>query len=154
MGFNLGSTKVRQASDGTVRRHVFESPLVRLMKDYGDRDVYADGSEIEGELAARRVVIYRYYETADTDLGSGKVLSIIDAAAGLRDLIRKLRDQVGGSGAAQQQTFRVYLVAIRWAGWFAAAFCRTTRSAPPPTVPWSTRCSPMPRRTTASRSPA
>jgi hypothetical protein len=33
MGFNLGSTKMRQVWDGSVRRHVFESPLVRLMKD-------------------------------------------------------------------------------------------------------------------------
>ena len=66
MGFNLGSTKLRQAWDGTVRRHVFESPLVRLMKDYGYRDVYADGSEISGELPARSVVIYRYYKTCGT----------------------------------------------------------------------------------------
>src|SRR3546814_1567952 len=72
MGFNLGSTKVRQAWDGTVRRHVFESPLVRLMKDYDYRDTYTDGSEIDGELPARSVVIYRYYETADTDLGDGR----------------------------------------------------------------------------------
>ncbi|HSL40755.1 MAG TPA: hypothetical protein VK857_10315, partial [Desulforhopalus sp.] len=33
MGFNLGSTKLRQAWDGQVQRHIFESPLVRLMKD-------------------------------------------------------------------------------------------------------------------------
>ena len=33
MGFNVGATKLRQAWDGQVRRHVFESPLVRLMKN-------------------------------------------------------------------------------------------------------------------------
>ena len=35
MGFNLGATKSRQRWDGKIVRHVFESPLVRLMKDYG-----------------------------------------------------------------------------------------------------------------------
>jgi len=44
MGFNVGATKLRKAWDGQVRRHVFESPLVRLMKDCGYRDIYADGA--------------------------------------------------------------------------------------------------------------
>ncbi|HXD37760.1 MAG TPA: hypothetical protein VN624_13980 [Rhodanobacter sp.] len=127
MGFNLGSTKVRQAWDGTVRRHVFESPLVRLMKDYGYRDVYADGSEIDGELPARSVVIYRYYESADTDLGDGKVLSIVEAATGLRDLIRKLRDQVGGTAAARQKAFRVYLVAHSMGGLVCRSFLQNDK---------------------------
>jgi hypothetical protein len=48
MGFNVGATKLRQAWDGQVRRHVFESPLVRLMKDCGYRDIYADGAEMVG----------------------------------------------------------------------------------------------------------
>ena len=41
MGFNRGSTKLRQLWDRSVVRHVFESPLVRLMKDYGYADAYA-----------------------------------------------------------------------------------------------------------------
>jgi hypothetical protein len=127
MGFNLGSTKLRQAWDGTVRRHVFESPLVRLMKDYGYRDVYADGSEISGELPARSVVIYRYYETADTDLGDGKVLSIVEAATGLRDLIRKLRDQVCGADAARKKAFRVYLVAHSMGGLVCRSFLQNDK---------------------------
>ena len=44
MGFNLGATKLRQLWDGTCQRHYFESPLVRLMKDYGYRDVYVGGA--------------------------------------------------------------------------------------------------------------
>ena len=127
MGFNLGSTKLRQAWDGTVRRHVFESPLVRLMKDYGYRDVYSDGSEIDGELPARSVVIYRYYETADTDLGDGKVLSIVEAATGLRDLIRKLRDQVCGTDAARKKAFRVYLVAHSMGGLVCRSFLQNDK---------------------------
>ena len=35
MGFNLGSTKIRQDYDGDIVPFVFESPLIRLMKDEG-----------------------------------------------------------------------------------------------------------------------
>lgn len=35
MGFELGSTKIRQAWDGTVHRLIFESPLVRLSTPSG-----------------------------------------------------------------------------------------------------------------------
>src|SRR5690606_4194727 len=83
MGFNLGATKIRQRVDGSVHRHVFESPLIRLMKDHGYRDIYADGGEIQGSLAARSVVIYRYYDSGDPDLGEGRVWSIEEAAIGL-----------------------------------------------------------------------
>jgi len=34
MGFNLGATKVRQNWKGDTIKHIFESPLLRLMKDY------------------------------------------------------------------------------------------------------------------------
>src|SRR5262245_27174135 len=43
MGFNLGSSKIRQRWSGEVQRHYFESPLVRLMKDYSYRDAYCAG---------------------------------------------------------------------------------------------------------------
>ena len=38
MGFNLGSTKIRQRWTGDIERLIFESPLVRLMRDYDYRD--------------------------------------------------------------------------------------------------------------------
>lgn len=122
MGFNLGSTRVRQAWDGSVRRHVFESPLIRLMKDYGYRDTYADGSELSGRIAPRSVVIYRYYDVADRELGAGRALSVLDAVRGLRDLILKLRDQVCGDDAAQRKQFRVHLVAHSMGGLVCRAF--------------------------------
>lgn len=80
MGFNLGSTKTRQSWDKQVLRHIFESPLIRLMKDYGYCDCFSDGTEIRDSLPCKSIVIYRYYESADTDLGTGKVLSIPEAA--------------------------------------------------------------------------
>ena len=116
MGFNLGSTKARQAWDGTVERHVFESPLIRLMKDYGYRDVYSGGSEVAGRLPAKSIVIYRYYDSGDKDLGSGKVLSIKEAARGLGELIDKVARQVCGDDAALLAQFRVYLVAHSMGG--------------------------------------
>ena len=59
MGFEAGSTKIRQAQDGRVVKFVFESPLVRLMKDYDYRDVYASGAENADRLPARSIVIDR-----------------------------------------------------------------------------------------------
>ena len=43
-------------------------------------DIYADGAEMAGPVPARSVVIYRYYDSADPDLGGGKALSITAAA--------------------------------------------------------------------------
>ena len=122
MGFNLGSTKVRQSWDGRVHRHVFESPLIRLMKDYGYRDIYADGTETTGPIGPRSVIIYRYYEPADADLGDGRPLSIPEAAAGLRALIHSVRDRVCGDDAEVRERFRVHLVAHSMGGLVCRAF--------------------------------
>jgi len=43
MGFNLGSTKYRQTSAGKIEPYVFESPLIRLMKDHLYQDAFHDG---------------------------------------------------------------------------------------------------------------
>ncbi len=122
MGFNLGSTKTRQSWDGKVQRHIFESPLIRLMKEYGYVDTYANGSEITGEIPWKSVIIYRYYETADKDLGNGKVLAIDDAAKGLKDLIYKIREQICGVDAELSEQFKVYLVAHSMGGLVCRCF--------------------------------
>src|SRR5690349_6716885 len=84
MGFNLGSSKVRQLWDGTVKKYFFESPLVRLLKQYGYDDVYEDGTDRVADARAldptlafqsvpyRSIVIYRYYEPSSEDLGTGE----------------------------------------------------------------------------------
>lgn len=127
MGFNLGSTKSRQDWRGKAVRHIFESPLVRLMKDYGYRDIYANGSEITCTLPERSIVIYRYYEQADEEIGIGKVPSIVEAAKGLRDLIRNLRDQVCGGDAAARAAFKVYLVAHSMGGLVCRCFLQNDK---------------------------
>ena len=131
MGFNVGATKLRQAWDGQVRRHVFESPLVRLMKDCGYRDIYDNGTEIVGPVPARSVVIYRYYDSADPDLGSGKALSILAAAQGLRDLIHQLREQVCGADAPALARFKVHLVAHSMGGLVCRCFLQNDTVSTP-----------------------
>jgi hypothetical protein len=116
MGFNLGSTKVRMNWEGKTVRHVFESPLVRLMKDYGYRDIYHDGKERLGTIPSRSLIIHRYYEAADSELGGGKAPSIQDAAEMLSDLILQVRDQICGDDANARAACRVYLVAHSMGG--------------------------------------
>jgi pimeloyl-ACP methyl ester carboxylesterase len=116
MGFNLGATKVRQEWDRTVVRHVFESPVIRLMKDFGYADTYRDGAEIEDALPARSLIIHRYYDEADRDFGSGDVPSIEAAARELSDLILKVREQVCTPDIENPEDFRVHLVAHSMGG--------------------------------------
>jgi len=117
MGFNLGSTKIRQEWDGKVVRHIFESPLIRLMKEYGYVDNYTDGVENEGRIPPKSVIIHRYYEQADRDIGTGEgAPTIEEAAEGLSRLILKTREQVCGDDAEERGRFRVHLVAHSMGG--------------------------------------
>jgi len=117
MGFNLGSTKIRQEWDGEVVRHIFESPLIRLMKEYGYVDNYTDGVENEGRIPPKSVIIHRYYEQADRDIGTGEgAPTIEEAAEGLSRLILKTREQVCGDDAEERDRFRVHLVAHSMGG--------------------------------------
>jgi hypothetical protein len=131
MGFNLGATKMRQNWEGRPVRHIFESPLVRLMKDYHYTDIYADGSEIPGEIPARSIVIYRYYEQADQEIGTGKAPSIPDAARGLKKLIHRIRSQVCGDNAEALEPFRVYLVAHSMGGLVVRCFLQNDKISTP-----------------------
>jgi hypothetical protein len=122
MGFNIGSTKLRQQYPKSVVRHIFESPLVRLMKDEDYRDSFVDGAELVpgGDLPERAVWIYRYYEDASKDLGSGERSEVEVYAKGLLDLINDLHDRyVPGDRAkhgTESSAFRVYLVAHSMGG--------------------------------------
>ena len=129
MGFEAGSTKMRQARDGSIRKFVFESPLVRLMKDYDYRDIYESGSERSDKLSPRCIVIHRYYDPADPSFGDGKVPSILDAAKLLAKRIGELRDLICGLGTeagldakakkeidVARKDFKVYLVAHSMGG--------------------------------------
>ena len=123
MGFNLGSTKVRQRWDRSIDRLIFESPLVRLMKDHGYIDAYAHGQEIPPDVRvpARSVFIHRYYEPVSEALGTGERPSIEVYARGLDGLVSRVREQVCGDDAGALAKFKVYLVAHSMGG----LICRT-----------------------------
>ena len=142
MGFNIGSCKVRQLWNGTVKKYFFESPLVRLLKQYGYDDVYEDGADRVAEppvpadssmtmpaVPYRSIVIYRYYEPSSEDLGTGQKPDMKRFATGLGQLILDLRDRIYPDGAATVITpeeqalgilpyekFRVFLVAHSMGG--------------------------------------
>ncbi|MGH8054877.1 MAG: esterase/lipase family protein [Stenotrophomonas sp.] len=116
MGFEAGSTKMRQAQDGSIVKFVFESPLIRLMKDHNYRDVYEFGAEQRSRISPRCIVIHRYYDPADPAFGDGKTPTIADAAASLGRRILELRDSICGTNATMRKAFRVYLVAHSMGG--------------------------------------
>jgi hypothetical protein len=119
MGFNLGSTKSRRVWDGTMRRFFFESPLVRLKDEIvwkhakngpvrSDRrydDVYVDGDDLTSAspndpakplrpditLPYQSIVIFRYYDDASIDLGTGTSHPIEHFARNLGSLVLRLR---------------------------------------------------------------
>ena len=141
MGFNIGSSKMRQLWDGKVKKYFFESPLVRLLKTYKYDDVYEEGLDRVADAASldpaeakvpvpyRSIVIYRYYEPSSEDLGTGQKPDMKRFATGLGQLILDLRDRIYPQGAQTVITpeqeekgklpydqFRVYLVAHSMGG--------------------------------------
>ena len=128
MGFNIGSTKARIAWTGDVRRFFFESPLVRLMSDHQYEDVFVDGEDLvsvegaEHRVPYRCIVIYRYYDEASKDFGTGKTPPIEHFARGLGKLILRLRDKVCKDNAVAPGDFRVHLVAHSMGGLVCRAF--------------------------------
>lgn len=124
MGFNLGSTKVRQGhADDKPVRFIFESPLIRLMKDEAYTCAYRDGDFVNaGErVDSRSVWIFRYYEEDLEAFGDGENDQIVSYARDLRNFILRVRDQVCQSDEAELAQFRVYLVAHSMGG----LICRT-----------------------------
>lgn len=118
MGFNLGATKIRQDHKGKIVRFVFESPLVRLMKDHGYLDTYKDGDVVPPtqRVSPKSLWIFRYYDQASQDLGPGERRSILQIAQDLRRYILRVRASVCGNDKKQLKNFRVCLVAHSMGG--------------------------------------
>ena len=118
MGFNVGSTKLRQSWDGSITKHIFESPLIRLMKEYGYSDAYLEGSEIErpNKVSMKSIWIYRYYEPVSEDLGEGKRPEMEIYAEELGDYLQKIRSVICGNNQKKHDEFKVYLVAHSMGG--------------------------------------
>jgi hypothetical protein len=140
MGFNIGSCKTRQLWDGRIKKFFFESPLVRLMKEYDYDDVYDEGlDQVADDLARapvvpyRSIIIYRYYEPSSQDLGTSEKPNMQRFAKGLSDLILRLRariyaqgkdlsEQDRAKGKLPYEAFRVHLVAHSMGGLVCRAF--------------------------------
>jgi hypothetical protein len=149
MGFNLGSCKVRELWNGKIKKFFFESPLVRLMKDYRYGDVYNEGvDQVADELARtevipyRSIIIYRYYEPSSQDLGEGLKPDMARFATGLSDLILRLRERIyaGGPNPTEPEAaagklpfdkFRVYLIAHSMGGLVCRAFLQNPELGKP-----------------------
>jgi hypothetical protein len=156
MGFNIGSCKVRQLWNGDVKKYFFESPLVRLLKQFRYTDVYHEGADrvadaqqfttgadpSRRDVPYRSIVIYRYYEPSSDDLGVGLKPSMERFAKGLGDLILALRERIYPEGAATTiseqekaagklayENFRVYLVAHSMGGLVCRAFLQNPKFA-------------------------
>ena len=124
MGFNLGSTRVRQAhADDKPVRFIFESPLIRLMKDESYIDAYRDGDfvDVGQRVDSRSVWIFRYYEKDSESFGDGKKDPIESYAEDLGEFILRVRRQVCQGNPAELPKFKVYLVAHSMGG----LICRT-----------------------------
>ncbi|NQU21029.1 MAG: hypothetical protein HQ567_07070 [Candidatus Nealsonbacteria bacterium] len=137
MGFNLGSTKMRQNYKDDVVRFIFESPLLRLMKDEQYVDAYHGGdfTAVDERVDAKSIWIFRYYEEASKDLGGGKRKTIPEFALQLRKFILRVRSQVCGDDAAELARFKVYLVAHSMGGLVCRCYLQNTcRNVPDSTL--------------------
>lgn len=129
MGFNIGSTKLRQNADGSIAKHIFESPLIRLIKEYDYQDVYVEGNELETQSRAdhNSVWIYRYYEPVSEDLGDGERPEMETYALGLGEYLQKIRTAVCGNNKRKLADFKVYLVAHSMGGLVVRCWLQNTR---------------------------
>ena len=116
MGFNIGSTRIRQAHTGEVQSHVFESPVIRLMKDHDYVDAYHDGQILpQGPVPSRSIWIFRYYDPSDDDFGDGQRKEIEFHARKLSDFLGHVRQAVLEENEDPSR-FRAYLVAHSMGG--------------------------------------
>lgn len=130
-GFNLGSTVFRATPDKKrpPRKFIFESPVVRLGSDFGYTDVFTDGLDIMDDdwtesIPKQSIIVYRYYDSASTLLGTGKTPEIEEFARGLSNLILRVRDLVckETKNNITPESFRCYLVAHSMGGLVCRAF--------------------------------
>lgn len=128
MGFNRGATQLRQDADKKPVRFIFESPLLRLMKDHQYVDAFHNGgnSYAPGTAPARSVWVFRYYEKVSQSLGSGERESIEQFAADLRQFILDVRTAICGNEDAARDRFKVYLVAHSMGGLVCRCYLQNT----------------------------
>lgn len=112
MGFNRGSSVLRQNYQRQPVSFIFESPLLRLIKDHGYQDAFQGGGYLDspGQVAAKSIWVFRYYEQASTLLGSGERVTMEQFALDLRRFILQVREATCGDDNARKAAFKVHLV--------------------------------------------
>jgi PGAP1-like protein len=135
MGFNLGATRIRTVWTGETERLYFESPIVRLMKDFRYQDVYSAGADLadvdqvpDDKLDPRSIIIYRYYDLVSSVFGTGKQVAMEDFGNGLAALILKVRDRVCKTDE-DKKAFKVYLVGHSMGGLVIRCFLQNDKIA-------------------------
>lgn len=134
-GFNLGSTVYRATTNkAKPNKFVFESPVVRLMSDFGYTDVFKDGYDItdpdwDGSIPNKSIIVYHYYDQASTLLGTGTTPDISEFATGLNKLILTVKKLVCKNPDNQvlEGDFRCYLVAHSMGGLVCRAFLQNPK---------------------------
>jgi hypothetical protein len=108
---------------------------VRLQTDFGYGDVYEDGVDIvDPEFTANipraSIIIYRYYDAASTQFGTGKTPDIKTFAKGLSELILRVRDLVCRNPAnkVKAKDFKCHLVAHSMGGLVCRAFLQNPKN--------------------------
>jgi hypothetical protein len=136
-GFNTGSTVYRASVDKAEppRKFIFESPLLRLFRDFDYQDIYENGSDITEPdwqprpgakgIPSRSVIIYRYYEDGSDLLGDGKAKDILEYSKGLGKLIDRVRELVLKQEGGTADDFRCYLVAHSMGGLVVRGFLQS-----------------------------
>ncbi len=131
MGFNLGSTKLRLNHEAKPFKFIFESPLIRLMKDFNYKDSYVGGDFPEAPpdgplVSPRSIWIFRYYEQVSEELGTGDKRSVPEFAADLRAFILRVRESVCGGDKSARNAFKVNLVAHSMGGLICRCYLQNT----------------------------
>lgn len=108
-GFNDGSSKVRTGPEGDPELFIFESPLVRLMKDHDYTDFFVRvhqhpsgkhfidllKSNGQDNYPLRSLWIFRYYDDTSKDLGSNTRHPIESLGQQLVSLIDHVLEKTG-----------------------------------------------------------
>lgn len=138
-GFNLGATQFRQTASTEPAMHIFESPVVRLLKDHGYVDAYGRYADDAGSPIPRSVPrdnaasegtwrktlwIYRYYDPESAMHGEERPV-FPDYAARLFAYLSRVREACGNS-----DDFKVNLVAHSMGGLIARCYLQSSGTKP------------------------
>ena len=125
MGFSEGSTKLRDVEDdGEPIQFFFESPLVRLLKEWGYTDCYRENrfAVSEDEIPPKSIWVFRYYDLASKTFGDGGRREIVDYAVELRKFVLQVRDTICGDNANMRAQFKAHLVCHSQGGLIARSY--------------------------------